>query len=282
MQHLLSSLGSPIEDPEEETFFLFSQMLASQDLGFVNPKATILEMTVAGKDLIVQQSPTLLHSDRDAGTTGAVVWKVTPLFADWISSDHMRDLQALIFSKESTILELGCGISGIVALTLAPKLARYIATDQEYVFKLLRQNLSTNAPKPKVTKTKVKEEPLSNINLIALDWESSIISSLPQLLSDVADPLPCKISAVIACDCIYNETLIEPFVRTCAELCQLKRSTETPTMCIIAQQLRSDIVFEAWLLAFHKIFNVWRVPEEHLEDLGFVIHIGILREANFC
>lgn len=54
-----------------ESFLLFSQELPSQDLGFVDAKATTLELTVAGKDLTIHQSPTLLSSNRGGGTTGA-------------------------------------------------------------------------------------------------------------------------------------------------------------------------------------------------------------------
>lgn len=54
-----------------ETFLLFSQELPSQDLGFVDAKATTLELTVAGKDMTIHQSPTLLSSNRGRGTTGA-------------------------------------------------------------------------------------------------------------------------------------------------------------------------------------------------------------------
>ena len=92
------------------------------------------------------------------------------------------------------------------------------------------------------------------------------------------------IRAVIACDCIYNEALITPFVRTCVDICQLANahSAEMPTLCIIAQQLRSDMVFEAWLKAFHRYFKVWRIPDNLLinglkEGSGFAVHVGILR-----
>lgn len=54
-----------------ESFLLFSQDLPSQDLGFVDAKATTLELTVAGKDMTIRQSPTLLSSNRAEGTTGA-------------------------------------------------------------------------------------------------------------------------------------------------------------------------------------------------------------------
>ena len=93
------------------------------------------------------------------------------------------------------------------------------------------------------------------------------------------------LGAVIACDCIYNETLITPLVRTCAEICQLANvdSAEKPTLCIVAQQLRSNTVFENWLKAFHKVFKVWRMPDNLLTDglkegSGFAVHIGLLRK----
>ncbi len=91
--------------------------------------------------------------------------------------------------------------------------------------------------------------------------------------------------AVIACDCIYNDALIEPLVQACVDVCKLRMEHEPerePTVCVVAQQLRSPEVFEGWLKAFHKVFHVWRLPDEELvdglkEDSGFVVHIGILR-----
>jgi hypothetical protein len=90
----LTSLGPPIVDPEEgeivllvvvpvskvtdsflalETFLLFSRDIPSQNLGFVDSSASAstLDITVAGKDLTIHQSPTLLTSNRAGGTTGA-------------------------------------------------------------------------------------------------------------------------------------------------------------------------------------------------------------------
>ena len=68
--------------------------------------------------------------------------------------------------------------------------------------------------------------------------------------------------------------------------CQLVNSSsaEKPTLGIIAQQLRSDMVFEAWLKAFHNFFKVWRIPDDLLidglkEGSGFVVHAGILRRG---
>jgi hypothetical protein len=90
--------------------------------------------------------------------------------------------------------------------------------------------------------------------------------------------------AVVACDCIYNEALIEPFVATCADLCRLRgEETEEPCVCVIAQQLRDPLVFEAWLVRFARSFHTWRVPDALLSEglrsgTGFVVHVGVLRD----
>ena len=261
-----------------------------------------------------------MSSDRAGGTTGAgkpanlevlaqtlkrtgtVVWKVTPLFAEWITSQENVLFQTSTAAHDSIVLELGCGVSGILASACAPKIHRYIATDQEYVFKLLKQNLENNATQ--ASKTTGNAKPSSrrkapvlrpkrstdagNIDILALDWETSDLLSLPGILSRSIDG-SCSIDVILACDCIYNETLVETFVQACADLCRLpgQRSSgllkTKPTVCVIAQQLRSHTVFEAWLTTFTRVFSVWRVPDELLTeglklDQGFVVHIGVLKE----
>ena len=285
LEDLLSSLGAAIVDPEEETFLLFSPRLPSQDLGCVDAKATSLEITVGRRDLNIRQSPTILSSNREKGSTGAVVWKVTPLFAQWITLESNVFFRSSILGKSSIVLELGSGIAGIVAITLACRIGRYIATDQEYVFKLLKANLEDNCPKSNRSSSSVGRRQ-DKVVVLALDWESSSVSTLPTLINTNPANEPHVIDAIIACDCIYNEALIAPFVRTCADICQLAsaNSAKKATWCIVAQQLRSDSVFEAWLKAFHKLFRVWRVPDDLLidglkEGSGFAVHVGILRRG---
>jgi len=116
---LLEALGEEIDDPGTESFLLFSQSIPSQNLGFVDSKATLLELTIGDRDLTINQSPTILSSNRGGGTTGAVVWKITPLFARWITSTNFL-FKLGILDRESAVLELGCGISGIIGLSLAP------------------------------------------------------------------------------------------------------------------------------------------------------------------
>jgi predicted nicotinamide N-methyase len=235
-------------------------------------------------------------------TVGPVVWKVTPLFAEWIASHNVL-AQHGILAQDSIVLELGCGVSGIVALALAPHIKKYVATDQDYVLKLLRQNVANNLLKnPQsasrgIKQTNSKHERLStsrsnkntsNIEFLVLDWELDSVSTLPSFLGqnqgNSSESHLYGVDVLIACDCIYNDALIEPFVTTCAQICGLRTtsSKHKPTVCIVAQQLRSAEVFESWLMAFHRYFHVWRVPDELLadplkENSGFVVHIGFLR-----
>ena len=284
-------LGAAIQDAEEEIFLLFSQSIPSQNLGFVDSKATSLALTVAGRDITITQSPGLLSSNRQQGTTGAVVWKITPAFADWIAWDKNVLFTCGLMHSKSTVVELGCGISGILPLVLAPKVGKYIATDQEYVFKLLRQNLSDNAfqesnMKNKSTGKKMAKKGISSksekgVEILTLDWETTSASSISSFV-----PSGSSIDVVIACDCIYNEALIKAFVNTCAEICRLRQTLDDnakATVCVIAQQLRSDLVFEAWLSKFSELFTVWRMPDGLLSDRlkegnGLVVHAGVLRK----
>ena len=289
---MLAALGEEIDDPDIETFLLFTQSRPSQDLGYVDKTKTTLELCVDGRDFAIQQSPTLLSSDRAEGTTGAVLWKITPLFAAWTVSPSNILFKSGIINKDATVLELGCGTSAVIPLMLSPYVGSYIATDMEYVINgnLLRKNFMDNQAetpssqqKSKYGRHRPKESRVSkaDVEFLALNWESSVITDLSkhcQLSHDSVD-------VVIACDCVYNEVLIPPLVRTFADICRLRsKYAEQPTLCIIAQQLRSDAVFGLWLSAFYEQFFVCRIfddllPSELKNGSGFAIHVGIVRES---
>jgi hypothetical protein len=226
-----------------------------------------------------------------------VVWKITPLFASWITSGSNALFKHQVLSSTSSVLELGCGVSGVVAMTLQPLIRNYILTDQAYVMKLLNQNLSENNTflTPKIRRRgnnsrsgkglvfTTVNKPSSNITTKVLDWEIDEVSSSLASPGDGGRGF----DSIIVCDCIYNDALIQPLVQTCIDACQLRRMVSQspemqPTLCIIAQQLRSDQVFDSWLIAFHKAFHVWRFPDSELtaglrSNTGFVVHCGILR-----
>lgn len=234
-------------------------------------------------------------------TCAIVLWKITPIFAEFISSPSNLFFTSGVLSLSSTVLELGCGISPLTGLALGPHVAHYLLTDQSYVQRLVNQNIDENTqPSTSVrkggdshkgkSKTKPKGKASTNTTRTAgavkfetLDWETDSVAAG---LSPTGD-----FDMVVACDCVYNEALVRPLVSTCVDACRLRDADEKvegdegmPTICVVAQQLRSDEVFEAWLVEFHRHFHAWRIPDEILprplrSDVGFVIHAGILRKS---
>ncbi|KAL9621205.1 MAG: hypothetical protein Q9160_004338 [Pyrenula sp. 1 TL-2023] len=282
----LNNLGDPVADSDEETFALFSQDIESQNLGFVDSELTDLEVEVGSKTFSVTQSPGLLNSNRATGTTGAFLWRITPYLASWLTSSNNVLRQSQLLNSDSTIVELGCGTSGLIGLTLAPEVGKYILTDQAYVSKLVQANLQANSSVvSSLQNLRQKGKAASSEGAVfsTLDWETDSVQSLSQVLGSRYH----KIDFLIACDCIYNEHLISPFMETCSDICSLasevEDETEKVTILLVAQQLRSPDVFQTWLDECLKRFDVWRLPDHLLtENLkqgsGNVLHLGILRQ----
>ncbi|CAM1511268.1 Fc.00g087810.m01.CDS01 [Cosmosporella sp. VM-42] len=283
LDDLISQLDEEIQDPEEgaETFLLYSQDFPSQNLGFVAPKSSSIEVEVGGRDYTIYQSPTVLSSKRKGGTTGAVLWKITPSFAAWLSTPSNPLFTTTLLTQTSAILELGSGISPLNALSLSRVVSRYILTDQPYVHKLIQRNIETNLPQPP-PKRGLHHQATAKIEFRELDWETD--EATPALTGSESVR---SFDVVLACDCVFNYALAEPFVQTCVDACKLRAKDgerDMPCVCIVAQQLRNDEVFKNWLERFHEDFRVWRVPDESLPEelrtsVGFVVHIGVLRES---
>ncbi|KAK2072478.1 hypothetical protein P8C59_006829 [Phyllachora maydis] len=284
---LLGLLGDHVVSAEEETFDLFAQDLPSRDLGFVDPKAPVLELTVAGRDLTIHQSPGLLSSDRAGGTTGAVVWAITPLFAAWLASPSNPLFTSRVLSPSAAVLELGCGISALVGLVVGPRVAQYVLTDQPYVARLVGQNMAANRQRPRQHHPSRRP----TLRFAPLDWEADEVT--PALAGPDDDDAAAAVArgsfdaaavargsfdAVVACDCVYNDALVEPLVAACRDVCSLRRrrrrddgrraasAAAGPCVCVVAQQLRDPEVFELWLACFMRSFRVWRVPDALLPE----------------
>ncbi|KAJ5373212.1 hypothetical protein N7517_005218 [Penicillium concentricum] len=314
--------GEEVIDVDEESFLLFAQDIASNNLGMLNPRAPSVEISINGNEYIIHQSPSLLSSHRAGGTTGAVLWKITPLFAEWVTNLSNPLWTNALLSQTSTVVELGTGISALVALVLAPSVRHYIATDQEYVRKLFRTNLDANASVSvsssnstnkakgkskgsKSSKSKPTSSPtktVDNISFTTLDWETDQAASLKECMDP--DDAPGQeggeegeedkgFDLLLSCDCIYNEALVAPFVRTCAEICRLRpayvagseeqSSRRKPTVCIIAQQQRSPDVFETWLRETMREFRVWRLSDDVLGEglrsgSGYLVHLLLAKD----
>ena len=269
-------LGQSIQDSYEETFLLFSESFPSHNLGFLDSKAGEIELGIAGRSLVLRQSPTLLTSQRDTGTTGAVLWKITPLVAEWLLSMPAILSSANILHGESNVVELGCGITGLIGILLAPQVGSYVLTDQAYVMKTLHQNIEANLS---IAKSRKGGGPYAKKARTApLDWETDR-PSLEGLGLRTSD----HIDLVVACDCIYNEYLIEPLVTSLVDICRLNPEDRQAAV-LVAQQLRSEEIFEQFIAAFSTRFDVWRVTDEHLSPelgagSGYAIHLGLLKAS---
>ncbi|EPS28812.1 hypothetical protein PDE_03758 [Penicillium oxalicum 114-2] len=328
----LASIGSEeVTDVEEEAFLLFSQEIPTTNLGFLDSRASSLDIPIGSHEYTVHQSPTLLSSSRAGGTTGAVLWKITPCFAEWVSNPANPLRTHSLLSETSVVAELGCGISALVALALAPSVQHYLATDQEYVRRLFRTNVEANSSvssipstalgKSKGSKAKAggkssikgkrpPQSPASNITFTTLDWERDQPELLKQCISSNSGHTALARDAgqvddeqevgdrgfdlLLSCDCVYNEALVAPFVRTCAEICRLRplynplEGQKTgpgrrPTICIVAQQQRAPDVFETWLRETLREFRVWRLSDEVLGDrlkagTGYLVHLLLAKE----
>lgn len=181
--------------------------------------------------------------------------------------------------SSSTVLELGCGVTGLLGIVLAKKVSNYILTDQNWVMKVLQENLDQNASfqaQQNGKGKKVRGEADSNLYRMALDWEAD---SPDLLLNNI--PSTDHINVVIICDCVYNEYLIEPLIQTLVDICRLGPAGK-PVSVFMAQQLRSSTVFETFLDAMLQRFVVWRIPDSLLSnDLksgsGYALHIAQLK-----
>ena len=154
------------------------------------------------------------------------------------------------------------------------------------MLKLLRQNVQDNISTPTRTTSKPKTgKPSrsarmgsgpSNLDIMELDWETSDVSSIMRLLDQRPDVL-------LAIDCVFNPTIIQPFVSTLKEFSTSTDQDARPVISIIAQQLRSPDVFTEWLEAMLQDFRVWRVNDKELSiaslgvQEGYVVHICILK-----
>lgn len=267
------------------------------DLGMIDPKASTLELSVAGRDFSITQSPGALQSGRKEGTTGAAVWQSSVRVAGWLASPTNALFTKGLLNSDSTVLELGTGISGLVPCVLASKVGAVVATDQQHLLKALRANVDANvsqtpakSPKRAVHKpVSIDRGQASTIKVLALDWEEDDIKK--QLASH---GLTGSVDVVLACDCIFNYALIEPFVQTCVDICRLRaqqiqeggdQAETRPTVCVVTQQLRQAEVFEQWLQTSIRSFRVWRMSGDMLADglkggSGFAVHVCILREGD--
>src|SRR5690606_12727850 len=111
-------------------------------LGFISRSSNTLEISVSDKTYSIKQSPGLLASSHKEGTTGAVVWRLSVALAEALF--HLLREKSPLITPESCVLELGSGISGLLAVSVGVRTKRWICTDVENILKGLRSNIRDN------------------------------------------------------------------------------------------------------------------------------------------
>lgn len=266
-----------------ETYDLFSRDLPQSNLGMINDKSNSLEIEVAGRLYEIRQSPGLLTSSNIEGTTGAALWKISPVVAEWLADPNNVLWSSQILHAAANVVELGCGITGLIGLVLARQVGKYILTDQRSVLKLLQENVDANGPDRRKLKGRPSKKTSSvtalesNLSVLELNWETDDVAALDQVLHPDQ-----PIDLVIVCDCVFNDFLLDPLTTICASIGNRSSDPELPTIFLFAQQLRSDQVFSAFLELLDRKFRVWRVPDSSLPSAlqsrsGFAVHLAVLR-----
>lgn len=245
-------------------------------------------------DIRLTQSMSLLNSRTETSTTGAMLWKVSVIFAEWFYENlfYANTRSGRFLEEKVDVVELGCGAAGLLPMALAesPRIRRYIATDQPHITKLARQNIARHYSERDL-------EQGSNISVVDYDWEDAKLyipgvaeALLPNASNsdedyDTIDKDNVTGLLVIACDTVYNEYLIPHFLDAAAQVCALA-PPDTQTHLLVAQQVRDPVVLEAFMTQFveHPQFKVWSVPESLLSaefNQGYVLHYAtFLRDSN--
>jgi hypothetical protein len=144
--------------------------------------------------------------------------------------------------SKARILELGAG-TGLLSILLAPLCASYTVSDRFENLKLIQRNLALNAQSDKSGKGK-RPDPsatLANVLVEEVDWMS--ISAERARAGDKAS-IREEYDLILAVDCIYNESLVQPLVDT------LARYTSPNTVVWVVVELRSSDVVSRSSTAF--------------------------------
>lgn len=238
-------------DVYEHIFHLYVEHKPTeqQHLGYVDKSTEMLPVHLprANLDLEIQQSLTSLSSNTETSSTGFVCWQGAVNFADWILADANCPFRE-IFKPEISVLELGAGVSALLASVIGPRVSRYVASDQKHVLKLLKQNFANNVVSQRYTSStsekahvggpKMREdEKWSQIDFIELDWEHSKMGKARYL--EVSDnQLP---DLILASDTIYNSHLVPHFVNA------MKAMMTSSTIAIVTIQLRDEEIAEQFV-----------------------------------
>ncbi|EGG06143.1 uncharacterized protein MELLADRAFT_63443 [Melampsora larici-populina 98AG31] len=219
-----------------------------------------------------------LHQDIYAinhrkGDTGSVVWRASVDFAEllWYDllypanrgidelCDSLLNMNLLVSSLR--ILELGSGTGALAVLCNkmfpSDSQSSWTVSDQSSLLSTISRNLTLN----KLTHVNEFQHP-SQYQVEEIDWLEIEKDWMKINLKPDLDEIQSSYDLILAIDCLYNESLILPFLHTLDHIAKPQSSDgRSATLVLIVSQLRSEEVMrlfvESWIkLPFWKIFRV--------------------------
>lgn len=238
----------------------------AQTLGYVDKSTDRLQLSLAnGDELTIQQSRSSLSGQ--ALSTGFVCWQLAKYLVDWLL-DEKCPFHEYFKAPNYAVLELGAGVSALLAAVLGPKCRRYVATDQKHILKLMKQNFAENVVSDRWTSSTLEwlqtgKTSTSSIDIVELDWEKHSPDEILLLLEDYPD-------LVIATDTVYNEYLVPYFVDALAAF------MGPASKALVTVQLRDESITTRFVeeIAAHKL-RLYTINDNYLTQelqAGFAVY----------
>ncbi|CCH46492.1 putative nicotinamide N-methyltransferase [Wickerhamomyces ciferrii] len=251
-----------LEDVSSHIYELCVDSESGQDLGIIS-KDPKLDITFQNSDYSIEQSISNLNNS--SSSTGFVLWKITIPFIKWLQQRNVYDFHGKF------VIEIGSGVTGLLASTIGPKTGHYISTDQYHLLKLLKKNIINNVPLFRSSTMECEGIPkrkhaLPVLDVVTFDWEH-----IDQGLFEINQVQNGDPDFIIGCDVVYNDYLV-PFL-----VDSIVRLMGDDTKVLMGLQLRLPENIEHFVtVVLEKGLKIFKHDEELLIDelkTGFVVYL---------
>lgn len=245
-----------------------------QHLGYVDKSTDKLHLSLptSGDELTITQSRSSL-SGQEALSTGFVCWQSVSFLADWILGDQRCPFYKYFKGEPKlNVLELGTGVSAVLATLLGPRSRHYVATDQKHILKLMKKNFVDNVALSKFSSSTIEWLQIEDtgdwpkVDIVECDWEAPH-HGIDRCRDLMGQDFP---DFIIATDTVYNEYLVPFFVQV------LSTMMGPHTGALVVVQLRDEAITAKFVeeVATQKM-KLFTIKDELLsEDLikGFGVY----------
>ncbi|KAJ1795550.1 hypothetical protein LPJ59_004281 [Coemansia sp. RSA 2399] len=133
------------------------------------------------------------------------------------------------------------------------------------MLRVLNKNIEACRVEPKYKKKRNESEQV----VYATEY---LWGGLPEDMQIVSEP----VDLVVASDCVYHEGVVALLVQTLGALCR-SRADGAPTVVVVGQELRSDLVHQAFVEGLLSTFVVHRMPVSESVDGAFALYVAWLK-----